>query len=427
MKISWQVICMSALISGLCLGGQWGEEEVLADEPKAAEKTEKANTKPDEVPEELPPLSPEAEQTAEKLRQEFSEGTEPRKMLDAILEGSGMGPEEGWFTASRGATRFTWEALKTRLDGNGDEVISRDEFPGDDADFKRLDRQPPEGITAEDLDWSAHALSPNPGSMLFSMLDKDGNGKVTKEEFAAMFDRMAVDGQEFLSLDDVREKFSSPSNSNRLPQSSGPTRDVLLGGLLRQEIGAWATGPAVDDLAPDFTLRQQDENGELTLSKEIGPQPVVLVFGNFTCGPFRAQAGNIEALAKRYANRARFVMVYVREAHPKDGWRMESNDRRQIVIAQPQTDAERFTVATTCRKHLDLKIPMLVDTIDDKVGRAYSGMPSRLYVLDASGHIAYKSGRGPFGFKPAEMEQSLLWLLTDTNLANPKDAVPQQK
>jgi hypothetical protein len=56
---------------------------------------------------------------------------------------------------------------------------------------------------------------------------------------------------------------------------------------------------------------------------------------------------------------------------------------------------------------------MLVDTIDDTVGARYSGMPSRLYLLDHRGRVAYKSGRGPFGFKPAELEHSLILLLQD--------------
>ena len=51
---------------------------------------------------------------------------------------------------------------------------------------------------------------------------------------------------------------------------------------------------------------------------------------------------------------------------------------------------------------------MLVDTIDDAVGARYSGMPSRLYLIDRQGKVAYKSGRGPFGFKPAELEHSLV-------------------
>jgi hypothetical protein len=58
-------------------------------------------------------------------------------------------------------------------------------------------------------------------------------------------------------------------------------------------------------------------------------------------------------------------------------------------------------------------MPMLVDTIGDPVGARYSGMPSRLYLIDHRGRIAYKSGRGPFGFKPAELEHSLLLMLQD--------------
>ena len=68
-------------------------------------------------------------------------------------------------------------------------------------------------------------------------------------------------------------------------------------------------------------------------------------------------------------------------------------------------------VAQACDARLDLGFPMLVDTIDDAVGARYSGMPSRLYLIDGDGKVAYKSGRGPFGFKPAELEHSLVLLL----------------
>lgn len=44
---------------------------------------------------------------------------------------------------------------------------------------------------------------------------------------------------------------------------------------------------------------------------------------------------------------------------------------------------------------------------DNRVERAYSGWPDRLYVIDRDGRIAYKSAAGPFGFKPAEVEASL--------------------
>ena len=58
-------------------------------------------------------------------------------------------------------------------------------------------------------------------------------------------------------------------------------------------------------------------------------------------------------------------------------------------------------------------MPLVVDTMDDRVGRLYSGMPDRLYVVDRDGKVSYKSGRGPFGFKPGEMEQELVLMLLE--------------
>ena len=51
--------------------------------------------------------------------------------------------------------------------------------------------------------------------------------------------------------------------------------------------------------------------------------------------------------------------------------------------------------------------------MDDSVGNAYSGMPDRLYLIDRDGRVAYKGGRGPFGYKPGEMEQAIIMLLLD--------------
>ena len=68
-----------------------------------------------------------------------------------------------------------------------------------------------------------------------------------------------------------------------------------------------------------------------------------------------------------------------------------------------------------------MTIPMVVDDIDDRVGEAYSAFPDRLYVIDRDGKVAYKSGRGPFGFIPREMEQALLLLLLDEATAKSAD------
>jgi hypothetical protein len=118
-------------------------------------------------------------------------------------------------------------------------------------------------------------------------------------------------------------------------------------------------------------------------------------------------------LHAHYKDRAEFLAIYVREAHPTDGWRSPGNDRFGITFRQPQTTDERTGLAGKCCQRLEMSMPLLVDAMNDHVGHAYSGMPDRLYVIDRDGKVVYKSGRGPFGFTPGEMEQSLVMLLMD--------------
>jgi len=92
---------------------------------------------------------------------------------------------------------------------------------------------------------------------------------------------------------------------------------------------------------------------------------------------------------------------------------MESNDRAGVALPQPRDKADRTVAAAQCCNRLEIHMPVLVDEVDDRVGNAYSGMPDRLYVIDRDGKVAYKGGRGPFGYKPGEMEQALVMLLLD--------------
>lgn len=377
--------------------------------------------------------SPEAALTR-ALQESWPERPEWLDMYTDILNGSQLGPNDGWFRRAVTQTRFDWASTRKRLDGDGDGRISRKEFPGLDTDFARLDRDHDKVLTGDDFDFSQHALTPTPGAILFYRADRDGNGKVTREEFDGLFKQFDSGGQDFLSLSDLQEGLrlppraaappKGPSGGSDKAQPGGPDKATLVRGLFRQEIGSLQPGPSVGDKAPDFTLRTNDSKQEITLSKLVGPKPVVLVFGNFTCGPFRSQAGNVEKLYRIYKDRATFVMVYVREAHPTDGWQMESNNRVGVSLAQPRTYDERVSVAQTCGVRLGLGFPMLVDTIDDKVGAGYSGMPSRLYLIDRDGKVAFKNGRGPFGFKPAELEQSLVLLLQQESAGETPDAKP---
>ncbi len=330
-------------------------------------------------------------------------------LADILIKGEEMGGADGWFRKAPSRTRFDWGATRAALDRDGDGSVTRAEFGGPDADFARLDRDRDGRLSAADFDFSARPSGPPAGSILLVRADRDGDGRLTRDELDRFFRDNDREGLGFLSLADLQEALSTAPGPGA--SSSIPTRSVLLKSFFRGELGAWPPGPPLDAPAPDFTLKAAEGGEAVSLSKLVGPKPIVLVFGNFTCGPFRGQAGNLQKLHARYKDRAEFLMVYVREPHPTDGWRMENNDRVGVAVRQPRDASERLEVARSCGRTLKLGFPMLVDTMDDAVNNAYSGIPSRLYLIDRGGKIAFKNGRGPFGFRLAELEQSLLLLL----------------
>ena len=99
------------------------------------------------------------------------------------------------------------------------------------------------------------------------------------------------------------------------------------------------------------------------------------------------------------------------EAHPVDAWQDDDNLKEKISVDSPKTLEERCSLAETCLTKLTLKIPPLVDDLANSTEIAYTAWPDRIYVLDREGNVAYKSEPGPYGFKPAEMAETLKRLL----------------
>jgi thiol-disulfide isomerase/thioredoxin len=357
---------------------------------------------------------------AEWLEKAFqgTEMPESVRMLVAIARGSNMGPGEGWFGPA--SARYDWKWLTAASGSEAATEIAEQQFRGSKQDFARLDRNQDGRITASDLDWSdrnPYVQQFNLIVRLFRRMNKEGDGRLTREHFVALFDQAAA-GRDYMTSADLAETLLAGFGSASGPGAE-PTPEMLVRGLFRGEVGSLNAGPALNSPAPDFSLKTHDGQQTIRLSDLRGPKPIVLVFGNFTCGPFRATYPLIDELHERYQDRATFLAVYVREAHPTDGWRMDSNTAVGIDLAQPKTYDERLAVAQRCQATLKYSMPLVVDEINDPVGNAYSGMPGRFYVIDGEGKVAYKSGRGPFGFKPGELEQALVMTLLDQQLKAP--------
>jgi hypothetical protein len=339
-------------------------------------------------------------------------------------------PRRGWFGDGKASTRYTWDAVAARLDRDHDGSISPAEFGGTEADFRRLDRVRDRKLTAADWEFPANALARSRSKMVMSFADDNGDGRIDRMEFNRMSflaSRDTLTHHHYFAdaLDDITEVYGE-SESRRLPfLSIADLRDTI-DRAAREKYHRAIPSPDADvDTASRATLfraliqrdlgvlRQGPDDGRdrVTLSKRLGTKPVVLIFGCLTELGFRYEAGTLEKLYRRYQDRAEFLFVYTRESRPKDGWSLPSTAKPRVVFPQPKDDRARARVAQECRRQLGLTMPIVVDGVDDRVGILYSGMPDRLYLLDARGQVAFRGARGPFGFRPDELEQSLLLLL----------------
>jgi hypothetical protein len=209
------------------------------------------------------------------------------RMLSAILHGSKMGPGDGWFGPSR--SRYDWDWLRKRFAPSKDGAITRKQFRGPAELFDRLDRDRDGALTADDFDWSPKSpflrqASSNDG--WFRMLDGDSNGRVSRKEWQAFFDR-AAKGKDHLTPEDLRAALQPPAAPKALAKKGGKEqaakmRTMLLRNLLKGDLGSPYEGPRPGAVAPDFTLPTHDGTAKVTLSEFRGRKPVVLIFGSFT-------------------------------------------------------------------------------------------------------------------------------------------------
>ena len=101
-----------------------------------------------------------------------------------------------------------------------------------------------------------------------------------------------------------------------------------------------------------------------------------------------------------------FLLIYIQEAHPADGWSVQVNPKLRYV-KQPETREQRFQAANSCVTDLQIAMPCLIDSMDNATMEIYNALPDRFYLVGKDGRIAFKGRHGPFGFKPAELEAAI--------------------
>ncbi len=101
-----------------------------------------------------------------------------------------------------------------------------------------------------------------------------------------------------------------------------------------------------------------------------------------------------------FSDEITFFLIYIREAHPSDGWQTPQNLYDDVIYTAPTTDDERASIAAVCQISQDIRLPMLLDGIDNTIESRYVSAPIRLYVIDREGRITYNGAPGPRGFDP---------------------------
>jgi hypothetical protein len=126
----------------------------------------------------------------------------------------------------------------------------------------------------------------------------------------------------------------------------------------------------------------------------------------------------LSSLYEQYRDRVQFLVIYIREAHPKDGWwfgegllartlTRRFSPKVSLDIVDPKTLEDRQVVAAMCEDALQYGIQTYVDRIDDPVSKAYAAKPTRLYLIASDGRVAYAGGLGPYGFSPEELKRAI--------------------
>ena len=106
--------------------------------------------------------------------------------------------------------------------------------------------------------------------------------------------------------------------------------------------------------------------------------------------------GRLHEIWERFGDRVDFVVVYIREAHPEDGWVVTPNRNEDIRVHDPTTDAERHEVAASCALRLKIRMPVVVDGFISAAGALIAAAlcPSVKAYLIAS-HLSVERGHGP--------------------------------
>ena len=198
---------------------------------------------------------------------------------------------------------------------------------------------------------------------------------------------------------EVRRWTLDPDINDSMVGMGGPPPDVLER-FIKERGPIEEAAPKVGDQAPDFEAERLSHDGERTgeieRMSDFRGHKVAFLFGSYTCPIYRGQIERFNEIYQELKDKYQFLNIYIREAHPEDGWRLDINSRQGVEYNQPTNSDERASIVKTCMVRNNIDMPMALDNMNDEIEKLYSGSPERLYIIDENGIVSHRSGRGPF-------------------------------
>jgi hypothetical protein len=90
----------------------------------------------------------------------------------------------------------------------------------------------------------------------------------------------------------------------------------------------------------------------------------------------------MDQLARDYADKAHFVFIYAREAHPGDFPQWPEHKTIEQKFEQAKIMKERHGTPRT----------IVIDDVEGAVHRKWNGMPNMSWIIDHTGRVFFKAG-----------------------------------
>lgn len=172
----------------------------------------------------------------------------------------------------------------------------------------------------------------------------------------------------------------------------------------KAKLGAEAPNPCV--VSADGQLR----SNLLDFAKKS--RPLVVNFGSCTCPFFMDRLRDFNEITADFRDIADFVVIYISEAHPSDGWAFKTD----FHVKQHRTIEERVQAAQLFQDASKLETPVLVDCVDNEANQAYGALPIRLCII-LNGRVEFVGGMGPTFYRTQEVRRWLTkWRESELNV-----------